>query len=168
MPSVDGPVIAVGGDRRVALVPLLGAPIWEKDVPFRVAALVWHDHALWVAGPDSGGVVDDYDWEKLRGGGFAVLDPTDGATLTGGRLPDDVAWGTGGVAVAPFGPFLVGAGRSGSLHLLDPRSGAGNRSTRAISSGSLGIAHLAVSGRRVICGFNRGGYRLHAFTQAGP
>jgi hypothetical protein len=173
MPSVNGPVVAVGGDRHVALMPLFGSPTWEKDVPFRVAALVWHDHAVWAAGPDSGGAVDDYDWERLRAGGFAVLDPTDGATLTGGRLPEDVAWGTGGAAVALLGPLLVAAARTGGLHLLDPRGRTGNRSTNerstgTTSSGSLGIAHLAVSGRRVICGFNRGGYRLHAFTQVGP
>jgi hypothetical protein len=27
---------------------------------------------------------------------------------------------------------------------------------------SLGIAHVAVVGRRVVYGFNRGGYRLHS------
>lgn len=165
VPSPDGPLLAVGGDGKVGLVPLDGGSRWEKTVPFRVATLVWHDQALWAAGPDSPEVVDDYDWEQLRGGGFAVLDPKAGTTLTGGRLPDDVAWGTGGVAVAPFGPWLAAAGRTGRLHLLDARGGGRDWSSGAFSNASLGLAHLAVCGGSVICGFNRGGYRLHAFIQ---
>ena len=92
--------------------------------------------------------VDDYDWESLRGGGFAALDPADGKTVISGRLPDDVAWGTGGVAVAPFGAMLAVADRTGCLHLVDPYAGTIRRSTPALASTSLGIAHLAVVGRR--------------------
>jgi hypothetical protein len=165
VPSPAGPLIAIGGDRKVALVPVTGSPTWEKDVPFRVAALVSHGHSLWAAGPDSGGVVDDYDWERLRGGGFALLDPVDGQTVASGLLPEDVAWGTGGVAVVPFGPLLAAAGRTGRLHLVDPRGAADRWSTSPVADGSLGIAHMAASPDRRVCGFNRGGYRLHLFTQ---
>jgi hypothetical protein len=183
VPSREEPLIAVGGDARVALVPLtegqIGRPRWEADVGFRVATIAWQDGLLWAAGPDIGGGVDDYDWERLSGGGFAALDPADGRSVMAGPVPDDVAWGTGGVAVAPFGACLAVAGRTGCLHLVDPRTGISHRAagpgvspppTNHQAAGldgrpSLGIAHLAVTGRRVLCGFNRGGYRLHSFTE---
>jgi hypothetical protein len=167
VPSPAGPVIAIGGDGRLALAPLVGdhlaSPLWETDVGFRVASIEWHRDAVWAAGPERVGAVDDYDWERLKGGGFVALDPVDGATLACGPLPSDVAWGTGGVAVVPFGRMVAAAGRAGRLYLIDPRNPAGRRSTDSLSAGpSLGIAHLAVVGRRVVYGFNRGGYRLHS------
>jgi hypothetical protein len=169
VPADGEPLLAVGGEARVALVPLVGddvrKPRWEADVEFRVANLAWHDGALWAAGPDSAGAVDDYDWEALRGGGFAVLRPTDGRIMRCGPLPADIAWGTGGVAVAPFGHGLAAAGRTGRLYLVDSHDGSDPRSTPPLADASLGIAHLAVAGRSVLCGFNRGGYRLHTFTQ---
>jgi hypothetical protein len=168
-PDVD-PLIAVGGNATVALLPLVGdhvgQPRWEAEVGFRVASLAWHDDALWAAGPDCAGPVDDYDWEAHQGGGFSVLRPTDGMVLTCGPLPADIAWGTGGVAVAPLGRHLVGAGRTGRLHLIDPFDGAEPRSTPPLADTSLGIAHLAVDGPNVLCGFNRGGYRLDSYTHS--
>lgn len=171
VPSEDeDPLVAVGGEATVALVPLAGddlrPPRWEVDVGFRVASLTWHHRALWAAGPDRAGAVDDYDWERLKGGGFAVLSPTNGRIVTCGRLPDDVAWGTGGVAVAPFGRGLVAAGRTGRLHVVDDADVGEPRSTPALADTTLGIAHLTVDGRRIVCGFNRGGYRLHSFTES--
>jgi hypothetical protein len=167
VPSQEDPLIAVGGDAKVALVPLtngqIGRPRWEASVGFRVATMAWHSGLLWAAGPDRAGGVDDYDWERLTGGGFTALDPADGRGVMSGPLPADVAWGTGGVAVAPFGSWLAVAGRTGCMYLVDPRTGAGHRSAGRSTGSSLGIAHLAVSGRRVLCGFNRGGYRLHSF-----
>lgn len=170
VPSGDGPLIAVGGVAKVALLPVidnrLGRPRWEADVGFRVAALAWHNDVLWAAGPDCAETVDDYDWERLGGGGFAGLDPTHGAKVMSGPLPADVAWGSGGVAVAPFERLLAVAGRTGRLHLVDPRSGDGPRSTSPLAGASMGIAHLAVVDDQVLCGFNRGGYRLHSFTES--
>ena len=170
VPRDDDPLLAVGGEATVALVPLsrgdVHRPRWEVEVGFKVATLTWHDEALWAAGPDRAGAADDYDWEALNGGGFAVLRPTDGQILAHGRLPGDIAWGTGGIAVAPFGRGLVAAGRTGSLHVVDVRNSGEPRSTRALADTSLGIAHLAVDGQNVLCGFNRGGYRLHSFTQS--
>ena len=122
---------------------------------------------MWAAGPELAGAVDDYDWERLGGGGFVALDPADGKTVMSGPLPDDVAWGTGGVAVAPFGGLLAAVGRTGCVHLIDPRHAPADRSsTEPLAASSLGIAHMAVVGRRVLCGFNRGGYRLHVFAQS--
>ncbi len=170
VPWSDGPLVAMGGDARVALAPLdadqVRQPRWEAEVGFRVASLDWHRGALWTAGPGRTGPVDDYDWEQLRGGGFAVLSQTDGRILRCGPLPSDVAWGTGGVAVAPFGHLMAAAGRTGCLHLVDPDREGGHRSTASLADTSLGIAHLAVADRRVLCGFNRGGYRLHSFAQS--
>jgi hypothetical protein len=95
-----------------------------------------------------------------------MLRRADGQTLTAGPLPADVAWGTGGVAVAPFGRGLVAAGRTGHLHVVDAHDATASRSTSPLGDASLGIAHVAVDGPRVLCGFNRGGYRLHSFTQS--
>jgi hypothetical protein len=170
------PLVAVGGDGKLALVPLIGGevgtPKWEVNLGFRVSMIAWHRGAVWAAGPDRGADVDDYDWERLGGGGFTVLEPADGKTVTSGHLPGDVAWGTGGVAAAPFGSFLVVASRSGCLHVIDPHTGISRYSTAPLGSSSLGIAHLAVGFGRVLCGFNRGGYRLHSFAEptavAGP
>lgn len=170
VPADEGPLVAVGGVGQVALLPLVddrvGRPIWEADLGFRVATLAWHRELLWAAGPDCAETVDDYDWERLGGGGYAALDPTNGAKVMGAPLPADVAWGSGGVAVAPFGHLLAVAGRSGCLYLIDPRRGDVLRSTSPLAGVSLGIAHTAVVDDKVLCGFNRGGYRLHSLTQS--
>jgi hypothetical protein len=170
VPSQEHPLIAVGGDAKVTLVPLtngqIGRPRWEAGVSFRVATMAWNGGLLWAAGPDCAGGVDDYDWERLTGGGFAGLDPADGKAVMSGPLPAGVAWGTGGVAVAPFGSWLAVAGRTGCLYLVDPRSGTSRRFPGRSTGPSLGIGHLAVAGQRVLCGFNRGGYRLHSFEPA--
>jgi hypothetical protein len=169
IPSPDEPLIAVGGDGKVALMQLTRARVeparWETQIGFRVATITWHDGALWAAGPDGGGDIDDYDWEQLSGGGFAALDPATGRIILSAPLPDDIAWGTGGVAVAPFGPWLATASRRGCLYLVDPRTGASHCAAGPVARASLGIAHLAVAGRRALCGFNRGGYRLHSFAE---
>jgi hypothetical protein len=167
--SGPAPLIAVGGDGKVALMQLTGTradpPTWATPVGFRAATIAWHGGALWAAGPDGGGGIDDYDWERLSGGGFAALDPTNGEIVMSGRLPDDIAWGTGGVAVAGLGPWLATASRRGCLYLVNPRTGTYHRASGPLDGASLGIAHLAVAGRRALCGFNRGGYRLHSFAE---
>jgi hypothetical protein len=162
-------LVAVGGNGKVALMRLnddrLEPARWETPVSFRAATIAWHAGAIWVAGPDAGSDVDDYDWEQMIGGGFVALDPANGEIVMSGPLPDGIAWGTGGVAVAPFGPWLAAATRGGCLYLIDPRTGASRLAGRPLAGTSLGIAHLAVAGERALCGFNRGGYRLHSFAE---
>jgi hypothetical protein len=170
VPSPAEPLIAVGGRGKVALMQLRGAHVekarWETSVGFRAATIVWHRDALWAAGPEERADIDDYDWEGLTGGGFAALDPTNGGIVMSGPLPEDIAWGTGGVAVAPFGPWLATVSRKGWLYLVDPPTGSSHPAGGPLADASLGIAHLAVAGRGAVCGFNRGGYRLHSFAEA--
>jgi hypothetical protein len=170
--GADGPLVVVGGPGQVGLVSVSGAtvgtPRWQVDVSFRAAVVEWDGRLVWVAGPATTAVVDDYNWDLLRGGGFVALDPGDGSVVTSGSLPDDVAWGTGGVAVVRAGAVLCAVGRAGAVHTLDLTTSSTWRSTPARAAGSLGIAHAAVAGHTVVYGFNRGGYRLWASLADSP
>ena len=159
--------VAVGGGGRVSLVPIdggaVGQPRWEAGVDFEPATFGCDRQLLWVAGPELGAAgIDDYDWEKLRGGGFAGLDLTDGSTVVRGRFAHDLAWGNGGTAVVIAAGLLCGIGRTGEVHGYSTAGGDPWASTPAFASDSLGIAHAAVVGDHILYGFNRGGYRLHS------
>jgi hypothetical protein len=164
------PLLAVGGPGQVVLTGAGGAlsdrPVWRSAVDFRVSVLAWDGRLLWAAGPALSGPVDDYDWDALGAGGFAALEPADGSVAVAGPLPEDTAWGTGGVTVAPVGRRLAVAGRTGRVHLVDPADPGAPAPAGRPSTGSLGIAHAAVVGTRFLFGFNRGGYRLHALEAA--
>jgi hypothetical protein len=143
----------------------MGRARWEVEVDFRAAALVWDGRYLWAAGSAiAAGPLDDYDWDELTGGGFAALDPSDGRAVVAGRLPDDVAWGTGGVAVVVGAAGLGAVGRTGCVHVADAAGLDGWRSTAPLGPRSLGIAHATAAGGRLVYGFNRGGYRLHVHS----
>jgi hypothetical protein len=165
--GADESLVALGGQDRVALVPVVGgtlrSPRWEIEVGFRAAVVMWDGRLLWTAGSAGTPGVDDYDWESLRGGGFAGLDPDDGRVVVCGPLPDDVAWGTGGIAVVALRNQLAAIGRTGRVYLVDPRHPTEWRSTSPLASTSLGLAHADAVGNRVLFGFNRGGYRLHVY-----
>jgi hypothetical protein len=160
-------LVAVGGEGRVTLVVLDGGRFCRKQfdvaLPLRAAAFAWDGRLLWVVGSAlTASTVDDYRWEDLRGGRYAGLDPTNGQMILDGDLPDDVAWGNGGVAVVMAQGRLCAVGRTGRLHWLTD-SGTGRfASTSSVSESSLGIAHAAAVDDRVLFGFNRGGFRLYA------
>jgi hypothetical protein len=156
----------IGARGRVGLVPIergaVGRPRWEVDVDFDPAEFGSHEQLLWAAGPEVGAAgIDDYDWEKLHGGGFAALDLTDGNVVVRGRFARDLAWGNGGTAVVIAAGLLCGIGRTGGVHAYSTAGGESGGRTAAFASDSLGIAHAAVVGDRILYGFNRGGYRLH-------
>jgi hypothetical protein len=159
--------VAVGGEGRFTLLALddgrLGRRRFECDLPLRAAAFAWDGRLLWVVGSQlTEAPVDDYRWEDLQGGCYVVLDASNGQTVVSGDLPDDVAWGNGGVAAVVAGSRLCAVGRTGSLHwLVDPRTGR-FESTASLGESSFGIAHAVAVGHHVLYGFNRGGYRLHA------
>ena len=142
---------------------------FEVDLPLRAAAFAWDGRLLWAVGSElTASPVDDYRWEDLHGGRYAGLDPSNGRTVVAGALPDEVAWGNGGVAVVMAAGRLCAVGRTGRLHwLADPGTGR-FASTASLAESSLGIAHAAAVGDRVLYGFNRGGYRLHASALSSP
>jgi hypothetical protein len=160
-------LVAVGGEGRVTLVALddgrFGRRWFDVDLPLRTATFAWDGQLLWAVGSGlSASPVDDYRWEDLHGGRYAGLDLSNGRMVVAGDLPDDVAWGNGGVAVVMALGRLCAVGRTGRLHwLADPRTGR-FASSAPLGQTSLGIAHAAAVGNRVLYGFNRGGYRLHA------
>ena len=166
--QVDGrDCIAVGGDGQVALAPIDGGHVgplrWEVGVDFEPAAFAWDGRVLWAAGPDLGAAgIDDYDWEKLRGGGCAALQPSDGGAVLRSRFARDPAWGSGGTAVVVAPGVVCAIGRTGVLEVYGTHGGARRSPTVGLAPRSLGIAHAAVVGDTLLFGFNRGGYRLHA------
>lgn len=158
--------VAVGGNGRAGLVPMdrgrVGRMRWEVGVDLEPAAFAWDGELLWVAGPEPGAAgIDDYDWEKLRRGGFAALHVTDGSTVVRGRFTHDLAWGNGGSAVVIAAGLVCGIGRAGEVDVYSTVGGDHQARTDAFAADSLGIAHAAVVGDRILYGFNRGGYRLH-------
>jgi hypothetical protein len=171
------PAVAVGGPGRVSLVPLIdgnfGRAHWDVDVPFRAASFSSGPGVLWVAGSALVGGIDDYEWEKVHGGGVVALDPADGRVIAAASLPDDVAWGNGGVAFVVLDGLPCVVARSGAL-CVAPRdlgasrggSGGGWRLSSPLSDSSLGIAHAAVVANRLLYGFNRGGYQLYAVAHS--
>jgi hypothetical protein len=162
--------IVLGGVGRIGLFPFADGrverPAWELDVDFRAAAFAPDRGVLWVAGCElPRRDFDDYDWESLRGGGFAGINVVDGTVLASGQLPSEMAWGNGGVAVVVAGGVLCGLGRTGRLHRLTGGSERDRAVTAPLSATSLGIAHAAAVGGRVLFGFNRGGYILHVAVE---
>ncbi len=160
-------LVAVGGEGRATLVALddgrLGRSLFEVDLPLRAAAFAWDGRLLWAVGSElATSPVDDYRWEDLQGGRYAGLDPSNGRMVVAGALPDEVAWGNGGVAVVMVQGRLCAVGRTGRLYWLADAETGRFVSTASLAESSLGIAHAAAVGGRVLYGFNRGGYRLHA------
>ena len=158
--------VALGGEGRVRLIEAdggrLGATRWEAAVDFQPAVLVASGSSLWAAGSALGDAgVDDYDWERLGGGGLAHLDLASGAVISSARFGDDLAWGSGGVALVVADGVPCGVGRYGELYALAPGTEVTARLTDGLAPYPLGIAHAAVVGDQLVIGFNRGGYRLH-------
>jgi hypothetical protein len=169
--SIDSDRLAIGGDAHVSVAVMddrgVARPVFDVTVEFEPAVLLWDGRYVWAAGSEAGAVVDDYDWDARRGGGFAALDPVNGHIMISGRFQHDLAWGTGGVAVAIVPGFVCGFGRRGEVHLYDTRDGSWAGSTAALSETSMGIAHGARLGDHLVYGFNRGGYRLWTLPVAG-
>lgn len=159
--------LALGGEERIRLVemsPDNGRSVrWETPVGFLPSVLVADGPGLWAAGSAAGGTdLDDYDWEALRGGGWAHLDLSDGEVLASAPIGPDLAWGSGGVPFVVADGVPCGFGRRGELYTLLPHAAPHAAVTNELSPHSLGIAHAAVIGDHIVAGFNRGGYRLQA------
>jgi hypothetical protein len=159
--------IAVGSNGQLRLVPATaagaGRPSWTVDLDFEPRIVLWDGARVWAAGSDRvAHAVDDYDWEALRGGGFAGVDPADGRVVVRGRFTEDLAWGNGGTAAVCVPGALCGIGRRGEVYTYDTTDGSLRTTSPAIADASLGIAHASALGDQILYGFNRGGYRLHS------
>jgi len=80
------------------------------------------------------------------------------------RFGEDLAWGSGGVALVVVDGVPCGVGRLGELHALPSGARVTTRLTTELASHPLGIAHAAVVGDQLVVGFNRGGYQLHTMS----
>ena len=158
--------VVVGSQGRVSLAPAgddgVGAMRWIVDVDFEPRVVLYDGARVWAAGCDRvTDEIDDYDWDELRGGRFAALDPADGRTLMRGDFPVDVAWGNGGVAVVHTAGALCVVGRRGEVCTVDLGTGKPRSTSAPTTDTSIGIAHAAARDGQLLFGFNRGGYRLH-------
>ena len=163
--------VALGGSGQVSLAPAttdgVGPLRWSINVNFETKVVLWDGALVWAAGSERvANAIGDDDWEALHGGGFAALDPIDGRVVVTGRFSEDLAWGNGGVALALVPGALCGVGRRGQVCAFDTRDGTPLITSADIADESLGIAHTAALDNRVLYGFNRGGYRLHAIRVA--
>ena len=144
-------LVAVGGEGRATLVALddgrFGRRLFEVDLPLRAAAFAWDGRLLWAVGSElATSPVDDYRWEDLQGGRYAGLDPSNGQMVVAGALPDEVAWGNGGVAVVMAAAGSARWGGPGAcIGWLIPGP-VGSTSTAPLAESSLGIAHAAAVG----------------------
>jgi hypothetical protein len=120
---------------------------------------------LWAAGSELTTGIGDYDWDQLHGGGLVALDVADGRVLASAPLPDDIAWGNGGVPFVVLGGLPCGIARTGGLYVLHRDGETAGRSA-PFATRSLGIAHAAVVADRLLYGFNRGGYGLRTVVGA--
>ena len=178
--DADAPLVVVGGPGKVFLVPLRGtmsgcrAGRWTCPSGRLLSSGMgissgWRDRPRCRSSTTTTGIAP--------GRWFCGPRPERWHRRPQGALPDDVAWGTGGVAVVRSGAVLCAVGRGGAAHLLDLTTSSTSstsssslswRSTPALAPRSLGIAHAAVAGNRILYGFNRGGYRLWASVAESP
>jgi hypothetical protein len=160
--------IAVGGVGRISLVALADGAArtrWDVEVGFRAAGFAWEGGVIWAAGSRLDEGIGDYDWEKVSGGEYVVLDATDGRVLASAPLPDDIAWGNGGVPFVIVGGRPCGIARTGEVYVPASDSKTAWRRSPPVATGSLGIAHAAVVSDRLLYGFNRGGYQLRSIGE---
>ncbi len=164
--------IAIGAERHVGIAPLtngtVGRPRWEVDIPWRCTWLSWEAPLLWVAGSETDATdVGDHDWDRLCGGGLLAFRLEDGQLMLQRPFERDLAWGNGGVALCVHNGAICALDRNGALHAFRARDGRFLGSSAPLSTGSLGIAHVAAAAGSVLAGFNRAGYRLFAYSVSG-
>jgi hypothetical protein len=154
----NGNELAIVSGRRLGLFSLMknGALeikklLWETELPFS---------ASWIKGsPERREILVAGEGE------FASFSEEAGARLKRFPLKTDLAWGNGAVPLALAGDRLIGADRFGGIFswTLQTASATGNVLLEPTASQPLGFAHMAVCGNHVLCGYNRGGYRvIHA------
>ncbi len=150
-----GNALAIAAGQRLGLFSVKGAAIssllWQIDLPFAI---------LWIK--------DNPAQKKILVAGdspFAVLDADSGRLLQQFRLTPALAWGNGAVPLTLAHDQLIGADRLGgiyswSLKAEDSDSASPKTLLTETAAQPLGFAHMAISGNHVLCGYNRGGYKI--------
>lgn len=170
----DAMLLAVAARDRVGCFRLVGIDsrlepadcLFECKVDFDVTFMEFDDEKLVVAGPAIGSDLDQPDWDQLSGGGWALIDCTDGTASKSIRFDISLAWGNGSdpLAVVSRERLLFGFDRKGNIHAWSLATSTKLPTTLHASETSKGIAHAAVVDGITVVGFNRDGYRLHKFV----
>ncbi|PWU02214.1 MAG: hypothetical protein C5B53_01915 [Candidatus Melainabacteria bacterium] len=149
----------------------LNGPLWPTRVPFRTTFLAFGKGETLVAGGYQLGLKEnELDPSSLTGGGYALINTTDGVIRYQASFKPNLAWGTSAqcLTLSKDADFLLGVDRHAGLYGWSLASGAFETLFESAekSERSLGIAHLAWLGDRLYCGFNRDGNRLHVYEFA--
>lgn len=147
--------LAVAAGRRLGLFSLrrsgrvrIDRLLWKVDLSFSVRWIKYApmERKFFVAGDE-----------------FVAVSEESGKLLQQFPLAPDIAWGNGAVPLGLAGDQLIGADRLGGIYSWDNSSASARIIREPDATQSLGFAHMAICGNHILCGYNRGGYRiLHA------
>ena len=167
--------IAVAAGGRVGIFPYkikasgeldLLDPVIEFNSGFHTSALAFLDNGeLFAAGhAPTKEELNPLDWDEIGGGGWCLIGP-DGHIIQH-QFGKDLAWGNGGdpVQYHAASQSVFGVDKLGGIHCWNARSGGYRLLFEPFFETTRGIAHATMIGNRLLCGFNRDGYRVHEFT----
>lgn len=160
-------VFALKGGQAEALALSIVA---ELSAPYTVTFLHFTDCGDLIAAGHDSSTAGDQDWNDLQGGGFCVFGQTGIKKMDVSFEDLPVAWGNSArtVVIDDDCNRLLAFDRFAQLYSWSLETGERRLLWRRETEDrqSLGIAHAAIRNGDVICGFNRGGYRLHVHHPA--
>ena len=137
----------------------------ELMTPYEVTYLQFTDGGDLIAAGHADSAAGDQSWNDLRGGGCIIFD-SKGVNRRQLSFDDiDLAWGNGARTLVfdNSSHHLYGLDRHAQLYSFCIQTGARRLLWRVRDKESLGIGHAAMANGLIVCGYNRGGYRLHVY-----